>query len=176
MARSYHFFLQEVLKLYLKFPPNMFNLCRQKQCDLMLWLQCWETSPSHRIDMTASLSCRTNSTKTFAGQTSCLYPEYLLLLLQSGANFKSLKVRWLQSLVSRLVVSCLHSFYSHIVRLGWNCFAWTSMYKVTEFQQFQSHMLQQWYLSCQLQKYLLNWQQIACFEESSREINQGWLL
>lgn len=48
----------------------MIAVCRQQRCDLMLWQQCCGTSPSHRSAMTASLSCRRNSTKTSAGQTN----------------------------------------------------------------------------------------------------------
>lgn len=44
--------------------------CRRQQCDPTLWQQCWGTSPSLRSAMTASSSCRRNSTKTSAGQTS----------------------------------------------------------------------------------------------------------
>lgn len=67
---------------------NHFFLCRRQQCDLMLWQQCWGTSPSHRSDMTASLSCRRNSTKTSAGQTSC----YTLIHLHTWNTFGVLQL------------------------------------------------------------------------------------
>lgn len=45
-------------------------LCRRQQCARTLWQQCWGTSPSHRRATIASSSCRKNSTRTSAGQSS----------------------------------------------------------------------------------------------------------